>query len=296
VHRAGRAALDAAERARALRGRQRASDVTAIERVAGLRERIPEGTSQRLEYAVSAASGPHAYASGSVRRLVESMDRHGIERTVVIASHGVAGNDWLLGEAVAEAPGRLVPCAIPPDLPEGASAEAWTRAFDALADAGAAGFKIHPNFDVRPPEHPVWRALFEVATARGRFVIVHTGQFTTPLYVDRSPAAPARFEPLFAAFPAVRVCLAHMNRERAEAAWEVMRRHDLVYADTSWQTPDAVRRAVEAVGEDRILLGSDWPLLHRDLQGDALAVLRRAVPGAVADRIARDNAVAFLGG
>lgn len=295
VGRAGRAALAAAERARRLRGRALATEGTAIERVAQLRDRIPDGPSQRIEYAVSALSGPTTLASGSVRRLLESMDRFGIDKTVVIASHGAASNAWLLEEAVPEAGGRIVPAAIPPDLREDASPDAWRAGFEALADAGAAGFKIHPNFDARAPAHPCYQALFEVAAERDRFVIVHTGQFAVPVYRDSGPAPPDRFEALFEAFPTVRVCLAHMNRERPEAAWEVMRRHDQLYTDTSWQTPESVRRAVDAVGSERILLGSDWPLLHRELQGDALAVLRKAGDDAVVGRIARDNALAFLG-
>jgi len=145
-----------------------------------------------------------------------------------------------------------------------------------ILDRGAAGFKIHPNMDGLPVDAPAYRAAFEVARERDRFIIVHTGCFNVIGYQNQRPADPSLFEPWFARYPEVRVCLAHMNRDHPEEAWEVMRRHDQVWTDTSWQSADSIRRAVDAIGPERIVLGSDWPLLHPDLQGDSLACLERA--------------------
>ena len=45
-----------------------------------------------------------------------------------------------------------------------------------------------------------------------------------------------------------------------------MKRYEQLYTDTSWQPAEAISRAIAALGSERILLGSDWPLLHTELQ------------------------------
>jgi predicted TIM-barrel fold metal-dependent hydrolase len=173
--------------------------------------------------------------------------------------------------------------------------DAWCAELDRLVEAGAAGFKIHSNVDGLEATHPAYRAMFEVANKRGLFVIVHTGCFHVMHYRRKGAVEPFEFVPLFEDFPDVRVCLAHMNRANPERAWEIMRAHENVYTDTSWQTVDSLHRAVDSVGVDRLLLGSDWPLLHDDLQGDCADILTRALSADQAEQVAGDNALRFLG-
>jgi predicted TIM-barrel fold metal-dependent hydrolase len=124
---------------------------------------------------------------------------------------------------------------------------------------------------------------------------LHTGCFSVASYTHRHEADPAAYAGYFKEYPEVRVCLAHMNREQPEVAWELMRRFEQLYADTSWQPAEAIRRAARAVGAERILLGSDWPLLHGDLQGDAMSVLARAVSEQDFETITETSARRFLG-
>lgn len=268
---------------------------TQVEQVAQLRDRLPKGIADRLEAGVSAVTGIPTVASGSMRRLLASMDRHGVAETVVIAAHDVADNDWLLTEGVAEGGDRVIPVAILPHLSRDSTFEAWADGWRALAERGAQGFKLHANLDDMTAEHPAYRAAFAVAEETGRFVIAHTGCFAVPVYKNKECARPAQFEPLMKAHPGARVCLAHMNRTHPEEVWPLMKRYEQVYADTSWQTSEALERAFDAVGDERILLGSDWPLLHDDLQADAMAVVARATAGERRDRVMRDNAKRFLG-
>jgi predicted TIM-barrel fold metal-dependent hydrolase len=86
-----------------------------------------------------------------------------------------------------------------------------------------------------------------------------------------------------------------MNREHPEQAWDVMKRHEQVFADTSWQTAEAIRRAVATVGSERLMVGSDWPLLHLDLQRDAFAVAEQAATGKAQDDLFALSARRLLG-
>jgi predicted TIM-barrel fold metal-dependent hydrolase len=270
-----------------------AKPLLGVERLARFRSRGPRRVHQAAEVAAGLAMLPQVAVRSSLADLIESMNRNLVTRTVVIAAWPTAPNDWLL-EAAAQHAGRVIPVAHPPVLPEGSPDDAWQAAYHDLADRGAAGFKIHPNMDGMPVDAPAYHALFEVARERDRFVIVHTGCFNVIGYKTQRPAAPDLFEPWFAKYPEVRVCLAHMNRDHPDEAWEVMRRHDQVWADTSWQTAESIRRAIDAVGAERIVLGSDWPLLHADLQGDSISQLEHACTDAEIEQILGPSAQELL--
>jgi len=266
-----------------------------IERLHRLTRSLPGPVLHLLETALSAVGTPITLIGGTLEKLLASMERHHIERSVVIPAPPMSTNAWLLGEARQQAGARIVPVCVLPDLPADAGEPAWIEAFAGLAQGGAQGFKIHPNTDGLAPDHAAYRALFRVAGERHAFVILHTGSFHSVSYKHSRPADPREFEPLFRDFPGVRVCLAHMNREHPEHAWELLRRHSQLCADTSWQPAEVIRQALGELGAERLLLGSDWPLLHPELQGDALDNLRRATDDRAFDRIANRNPHDLLG-
>jgi uncharacterized protein len=258
-----------------------------VESLASLRARTHGQANRVLELIGSVALAPQVAARSSLPDLLDSMARTGIERTVVIASPPAASNDWLL-EAARAHPREVIPVVSLPGRPS-------EDALEALVDRGARGFKIHPNMDPVPPSSPAYEAVFQVASRRGVFVILHTGNFDAFVYRNHARPDPNAFVPLFERHRQVRVCLAHMGRDRPGDVWELMRRFDSLYTDTSWQPAEAVRRAIDTVGADRILLGSDWPLLHADVQRDAVDIVRRAATDEQAEAIGRTNALTFLG-
>jgi predicted TIM-barrel fold metal-dependent hydrolase len=262
---------------------------------ARLRQSAPGQLHSMVDTIGALVATPQVLAWGTIPGLLASMDRHGIEQSVLIAGGPLMPNDWVLGEAASRGSGRFVPVAALPDGPSDAGEDTWTERLLQLADAGARGLKIHVNMDGLPPDHVAYRALFAVAEARNLFVIIHTGCFEVPGYRRPGAVAPGMFHELFERFPEVRVCLAHMNRDDPEAAWDTMTRFEQVYADTSWQPVKVIANAVSRVGAARLLLGSDWPLLHAGMQGGAVDALRLAVGEEVARRIGDDNARHFLG-
>ncbi len=251
-----------------------------VESLARLRRRSE--LAHKLEPLMSVGLLPQVLTHCSIDHLLQSMERHGISRTVLIAAQPIASNAWTLEQSRLH-PTKLVPVVNMPSLPEGATDADWTSALDKLAADGARGFKIHLNMDGLGHAHRAYRAAFEVARARSLFVIVHTGCFHAPRLQD---AGRRRAGPLRAPLPrrflprTVRVCPAHMNRGRAsERAREMQRKHAQLFCDTSWQPAERVAEAVRAIGSDRIVLGLDWPLLHPDLQGTcSRSFERRSAP------------------
>ncbi|HEX8742804.1 MAG TPA: amidohydrolase family protein [Thermoleophilaceae bacterium] len=254
--------------------------VLEIETLSTLERTLPERGFALVEDLSQLALLPPALVGGTVRGLLASMARHGIDRTIMIGARGRISNRWVLEEAWPQAPDRLVPVTTLPELSRRtATLDEWVGAYRELAEAGAAGFKLHPNWDGVLPGHPSYDAAFEVAREHDRFIIVHTGCFHVRTYPNQEPLRLDDLRPYFDRFPEVRVCLGHMNRGNPEAVWELQRRYDQVYTDTSWQPSEVIRRAIDAVGSDRLMLGSDWPLLHLGLQRDARRAVERAASG-----------------
>jgi len=264
-----------------------------IETLAAFRRQSHPLLQGLTEFVFSLGIGGPVLLCGTLGRLQASMDRHGLSHTVLIAAPPVASNDWVLA-AAGDDP-RLVPVAYGPDCRADDPEEAWRGGWDRLAERGAAGFKIHPNMSGLDADHPAHRTAFEAARDHGRFVILHTGRFAAPGYRSLRAADPREYTALFDAFGEVPVCLAHMNRDEPEVVWELMARYPQLWTDTSWQPAETLRRALHTVDRDRVLLGSDWPLLHTDLQGDALANLRRAATDDELEQITTANAHRFLG-
>jgi len=265
-----------------------------VERLASFRKRRPLLLAQASELLMGVAMLPQIALRAGLDDLLASMDRYALTHTVVIAGWPAAPNEWLLDTAP-DYGGRIIPVAHPPQLPAEASQDDCEVAFDMLAEAGARGFKIHLNMDGLPVECAVYRALFEIARARDLFVIIHTGRFNTIAYKNQQPVAPEMFARYFEDYPEVRVCLAHMNRDEPAEALSAVTRFENLFVDTSWQPADSIADAIAQVGAERVLLGSDWPLLHADLQGECIRLLERAASDEEIEAITGSSAARFVG-
>lgn len=273
----------------------RANSMLSVEKIAESRQKTSKFGQMMLDGVGAMVGAPQVLIQGTVSHLLASMDAAGIERSIVIAANLTAPNQWLLHQAVAQAPGRLIPVAIVPELSGSATDEQWQAAYYELAQAGVRGFKIHLNMDGLPPTHSAYRAAFSVAAQRNLFIIMHTGHFQVPGYKQTGPVHPSALSHLFEDHPSVRVCLAHMNRDQPTEAWEMMRRFPQLFTDTSWQPAPMVRAAIKEVGVDRLLLGSDWPLLHAKMQQESLDILRQSVAPEEFVKISEENPCRFIG-
>jgi len=201
-----------------------------------------------LDYAVTAES------------LLREMDACGVERAVIvpadreIAVRNREGNDGVLA-AMRRHPDRLTAFS---------TANPWFGA-DALAeterafDAGAAGLKLHPVLQGFSILDPVARPIVELAAARGKPVYFHTG---TPI-----GSTPFQLSELCLRYPAGRFIMGHAAYSDY---W-----NDVVYAykaapnmfvETSTHLPVVIRLLVEAVGTERVLYGSNYPLNSMSLE------------------------------
>lgn len=217
-------------------------------------------------------------------QLIESMDRSGVERTVICAIEPFFETLDLL-ETLAPYGNRFaVFASVDPEDPE------YAEKFESYVETGQVyGMKIHPSL---AGPHPTSNRMFELLDLAKKHhlpTIIHTGTFPFPLCEGADNAL--ALEPVIRDFPEVPIVLAHIGWDQHRHVLALGHDYANVYTDTSWQGPHIIQEAIQAFGEERVLFGSDFPLFS---QANALAVLLEAVSPEQLRRIGHDNAARLL--
>jgi predicted TIM-barrel fold metal-dependent hydrolase len=153
------------------------------------------------------------------------------------------------------------------------------------------GLKLHPLIDGYHPNDPTVHPLMDLLAERGGLpVLVHSGH---PIFT-----LPWSIEELAVAYPSVKVILGHMGHGNVvyiNASIDIAARNPNVYLETSGMPMHTkIKEAVERVGVERIIYGSDTPFHH-----PAVEILRVRVSGldeAELEQVLRTNSRAlFLG-
>jgi predicted TIM-barrel fold metal-dependent hydrolase len=217
--------------------------------------------------------------------LLASMDEAGVEAAIcsVIGDDQMSEND-LIAAASRRHPGRLYGYInLDPRDPPSALAELARRA----GDPRFVGIKLHPANHAYFPFTEQLRPVYAAIAKTGMPVLWHSGTYpnSTPLQI----AAVALEHP---GMPCV---LGHFGlTDFAAESIVAARLAANVYADTSIQTSLPLLRAfVDAVGPERLLWGSDFPLYMTGYELAKVALLelapaaRELVTGGNARRIYR---------
>ena len=238
----------------------------------------------------------------TAEELVEAMADDGVDRSVVVGigwtDRGLAreANDYVI-EAVERYPGKLVGFAgVNPGWGAGAAEEA-----DRCAAAGLRGVgELHPysqGYDLG--DETTMSPLVEAVRHHGLIVTTHSSEPVGHAYRGKGRTRPEVLWRFIESFPDVTLVCAHWGGGLPFYALmpEVAERLPNVYFDTAASPflykPDVFDAVTQLVGADRILLGSDFPLLRfgrvvKQLQGSALT-------DAAKEAIAEGNASRLLG-
>lgn len=242
----------------------------ALHKIQPYTRHVPSAIRAGLDQVGSAVMLPGMLLEATPEDLTEEMKRNDVWKAVVIAHPPFVPNEFVLD--LAERDPAIVPAVLIPTTSyrPGVRLRSYVR-------RGARALKIHPPADGHGPDSEHYRKLLRSASALGVPVIIHTGCLHVPL-VYRSPEQghAERYEPWFREYPDTKFVLAHMNFHFPQVALDLMERHRNVYADTSWQPAEVIGEAVRRVGAERILLGSDWPILGGNISV-ALARIGEAV-------------------
>ncbi|MGY0488265.1 amidohydrolase family protein [Streptomyces sp. WG-D5] len=202
--------------------------------------------------------GMDAAFNGTVRGLRASLERSGIDRSVVmgIADHArhVHRTNEFIGSLKSD---QLVPFGtVHPEL----SVE---ENLDSLRRHGVTGVKLHPLFQGFALDDPRIWALLEAFGSEFP-VIMHVGKGGTPETDAR--ATPVMLAAIVDAFPGLRLVACHFGgfHRLDEVEEQVVGKQVLL--ETSWPPTLAgldagrVRDVIRRHGADRVVFGSDWPM------------------------------------
>jgi predicted TIM-barrel fold metal-dependent hydrolase len=120
------------------------------------------------------------------------------------------------------------------------------------------GVKLHPLLDGYHPDDPAVHPIIELLVERRLPALIHCGH---PIFT-----LPWSIEELVIRYPMARIILGHMGHGNIiyiNGAIDVATRHPNVYLETSGMPMHSkIREAVDRVGPDRVLYGSDAPFHH----------------------------------
>lgn len=215
---------------------------------------LPSGGRAILQEFGALAPLSHLLFESSLADLKDSLDRNQIDRCVIVSDPAKIENADLIRFAKEDS--RLIPAIrIPPNsdvkvVIENAHAEN-TRIL-----------QLHTAADGLDPDCDFYQTQIETASRLGWIVIVQTGVPKSHLaYRKPENAAIGCFENWFKNWPKTTFVIARMNFDHPELAMDSAERFSNLYLETSWQPAETIAEAVRRIGSDRILFGSDWPIM-----------------------------------
>ncbi|MEJ5360305.1 MAG: amidohydrolase family protein [Desulfobacterales bacterium] len=238
----------------------------------------------------------------SEAELLAAMDEQGVDRAVVFGfpwrnpERFRRHNDCIL-EAVARKPGRLIGFGcFDPASPEAA------REAERCLDAGLSGIGELAFYGSGLDAEALARLapVMELCRARGRPVLLHTNEPIGHAYPGKTPLTLAQIYGLAGRFPQNEIVLAHWGGGLffyGLLKKEVRERFRNLHFDTAASPflyePAVYRIAVQTAGVERILFGSDFPLIpparyFREMEACGLSPAER-------DLICGGNAARLLG-
>ncbi len=216
-------------------------------------------------------NGAAVQAFPSVAQLLHQMDTDGIERAILLGwywqhAESAQRQNSFFRDCICAHPDRLSACASwHPDL---APAPFVRR----LRDDGMVGIgelSPHTQSELREPAaREAWQNLFAEASRHALPVNLHVTEPDAAPYPGKTETPPADFIAWAEAFPATPFIWAHWGARFAlhPALAEKVRGLTNVFFDTAaspliYREASPWRAIVDAVGAERVLFGSDYPLV-----------------------------------
>lgn len=233
-----------------------------------------------------------AYHDGTIRGLLQSMDRAGIRKSVVVSiatkpKQVARITDW----AVSIRSERIIPfSSIHPQFMH------FESELDRIKSAGLPGIKLHPMYQEFVIDDPALFPLYRAIAERGLVCLFHAGWDIA--YPESDQAAPDRILNLHQAIPELKIVAAHLGGWQV---WDEVTRHLLglpIYLDTSFSIREAktseFRRILDNHPPEYLLFGTDSPWLDQKEELEAWKTLD--IPSELKEKIFFKNAERLLSG
>jgi len=215
-------------------------------------------------------SGRAVQGFPSVDGLLRAMDLAGVERAILQAwyweKHDTCRmQNRFYADCIHTHPDRLSACGT---FHAAAGKNAVRAEIDWLAEAGFVGLgELSPHSQTFSAQDPVWQDALEYCGQKDLPVLIHVTEPNSNAYPGRVLTAPQDFVDWAKTFPATTFVLAHWGARLPmdPALGDEIRRCRNVFFDTAASPllydPSVFAEMISAVGAERILFGSDFPLV-----------------------------------
>ncbi len=202
--------------------------------------------------------------------LIASMDKDGVDISVVLnygwATHElcVETNDYIL-ESIARYPQRLIGfCTVQPR-----SLEAALKEIERCVKGGIRGVgEIRPDMQLLDlSDEEIIKPFIKLITKHNLILLTHASEPVGHEYPGKGAVTPDILYPLITSFPDLTLVCAHWGGGLPFYALmpEVKKAMSNVFFDTAASpflySPQIYNQVIQLVGADKILFGSDYPLL-----------------------------------
>jgi len=218
--------------------------------------------------------------------LVAGYDRFGVEKACVsswqILYEPKQGNVEIC-QAVQQFPDRLMGfCVVSPRQPG-----ALEEVENCTTKQGMKGIKLHPSQGKWKADSRLVDPIIDFAQSKRIPVLMHTW--------SDDHSHPTRVGNLAKRFPRATIIMAHMSADAWLEAIEVAADHDALLLDTAvhYNQYQVLKTAVEKLGSERILFGSDFPEMN--LGAELAKIVYAQISDRDKKRILGENAAELLG-
>lgn len=193
-----------------------------------------------------------------INKLIASMDRNGIDHSVIHSIEPMSSTRAILSLTEPYRERISVFCSV-----DRACEDPVGYLRPMIESGTVSGIKFHPIVG-RFQCGEILFAMSEVVDLAQEFdlpVMIHTGHIPTGnLKAVGGCNEVQALEPLVRKYPRVRFVLAHIGWESWRQVLALAERYENTLVETSWQPARIIRRAVDRLGSQRVLFGSDFPL------------------------------------
>lgn len=181
--------------------------------------------------------------------LLGSMEKTGIQKSIVLALEPHVSTDCIL-KTCRNNPNLIPFCSVHPyDKDKKEKVKRYVA-------AGCKGLKIHPVIQQVSPSDPATFELLEEVKPHAIPVLFHVGWGS----IGKSNYGfIENYNILLKNFPDMPFIFAHIGFYEPMPFLDLIEKHQNVYTDISWQPPGIILQALDRLGENRVIFGSDWP-------------------------------------
>lgn len=205
------------------------------------------------------ASAKSSAALANSGNLLAELDRNNVSKAVIAPIEPFVTTNYVLSECKKNSSQLIGLMSI--DFTEHSVMEIEFQIRSIRRSEHIPGIKFHPNLQKIHPQSDKAHALYSTAEKEGMFILIHGG-ITPVIYgEERYYSVESNLVPALRNYPSLKTVIAHAgayfcsnNRFLSQIS-----RLPNVSVDTSGIRPNVILRALEYLGADRVIFGSDWP-------------------------------------